>query len=83
VELTLALLREGAVVGRSSPDLPAADDKGQIAYIATIPSTGLTPGRYEVRAILRQGQSAAEETTFFNIGASPSASTEAPPGKVR
>jgi VWFA-related protein len=83
VELTLALLREGAVVGRSSPDLPAADDKGQIAYIATIPSAGLAPGRYEVRAILRQGQSAAEETTFFNIGASPSASTEAPPGKVR
>jgi VWFA-related protein len=82
-ELTLALMREGAVVGRSSPDLPGADDKNQIAYIATIPSTGLTPGRYEVRAILRQGPSAAEETTFFNIGAPASASAGAPPGKVR
>jgi VWFA-related protein len=83
VELTLALLREGSVVGRSSPEPPGIDDKGQIAYIATIPSTGLTPGRYEVRALLRQGASAAEETTFFNIGAPASASAEAPPGKVR
>jgi VWFA-related protein len=82
-ELTLALLLEGALVGRSTPELPKPDDKGEIAYIATIPSKGLAPGRYEVRAILRQGASAAEETTFFNIGAKASASAEAPPGKVR
>jgi len=82
-ELTLALIREGAVVGRATPDLPGADDKGRIAYIATLPSTGLGPGRYEVRAILRQGASVAEETTFFNIGAPASASAEAAPGKVR
>ncbi|PYQ43114.1 MAG: hypothetical protein DMF77_10990 [Acidobacteria bacterium] len=65
-ELTLALLREGALVARSSPELPAPDDRGRIAYIATIPSTGLTAGRYEVRAILRQGAFVTEETTFFN-----------------
>ena len=83
LELTLALLREGTVVGRSTPDLPAPDDKGEIAYIATIPSTGLGPGRYEVRAILRQGALAAEETAFFIVGATTAASAEAPPGKVR
>ena len=82
-ELTLALLREGVVVARSSPELPGADEKNRIAYIATLPSTGLATGRYEVRAILRQGALAAEETTFFNIGAPASASAEAPPGKVR
>ncbi len=65
-ELTLALLREGTLVARSSPDLPAPDDKGRIAYIATIASTGLSAGRYEVRAILRQGALVSEETTFFN-----------------
>jgi VWFA-related protein len=65
-ELTLALLREGTLVARSSPDLPAPDDKGRIAYIATIPSTGLSAGRYEVRAILRQGTFVTEETAFFN-----------------
>lgn len=65
-ELTLALLREGALVARSSPDLPVPDDKGRIAYIATIPSTGLSAGRYELRAILRQGALVTEETTFFN-----------------
>ena len=65
-ELTLALLREGTLVARSSPDLPAPDEKGRIAYIATIPSTGLSAGRYEVRAILRQGTLMTEETAFFN-----------------
>jgi hypothetical protein len=65
-ELTLALLREGTLVARSSPELPAPDEKGRIAYIATIPSTGLATGRYEVRAILRQGTLVTEETTFFN-----------------
>jgi hypothetical protein len=80
-ELTLALLREGELVARSSPDLPAPDDEGRIAYIGTIPSTGLAAGRYEVRAILRQGTSVTEETTFFNVGAPPAASAQAPPGK--
>jgi hypothetical protein len=46
--------------------LPPPDDKGRIAYIATIPSAGLAAGRYEVRAILRQGTLVAEETAFFN-----------------
>jgi VWFA-related protein len=81
-ELTLALLREGTLVARSSPELPAPDDKGRIAYIATIPSTGLSAGRYEVRAILRQGTLLTEETTFFNIGA-PSTSAAPAPGKGR
>jgi hypothetical protein len=77
-ELTLALLREGALVARSAPDLPAPDDKGRIAYIATIPSTGLAAGRYEVRAILRQGTLLTEETTFFSIGARASGSAQSP-----
>jgi VWFA-related protein len=71
VELTLALALEGSLVARSTPELPAPDEKGKIPYIATIPSTGLAPGRYEVRAILRQGAAAVEETAFFNIGGSP------------
>ena len=71
-ELTLELMRDGAVVGRSTPDLPAPDEKGRIAYIATIPSTGFAPGRYEVRAVFRQGSLAAEEIAFFNIAGAPS-----------
>ncbi len=71
-ELTLELVRDGAVVGRSTPDLPAPDERGRIAYIATIPSTGFAPGRYEVRALFRQGSLAAEEIAFFNIAGTPS-----------
>jgi VWFA-related protein len=82
-ELTVTLLLEGQVVARSTPDLPTPDDKGRIAYIATIPCTGLAAGRYEVRVHLRQGAAGAEETTFFNIGAPAAASAEPPPGKGR
>ena len=80
-ELTLALLREGQLVARSSPELPAADEKGRIAYIATIPSTGLAAGRYEVRAILKQGALITEETAFFHIGGPASGSAPPSPGK--
>lgn len=82
-ELTLALLLDGAVVARSTPELPAPDEKGRIAYVATVPSTGLAGGRYEVRATLRQGGATTEETTFFSIGAPAAASAQAPPGKGR
>jgi VWFA-related protein len=70
--LTLEFSREGALVGRSSVELPAADSSGQIPYVATVPTESLAPGRYEVSAVVRLGQAASRERTFFTI-AEPSA----------
>jgi VWFA-related protein len=67
--LTLEFAREGAVVARSSAALPAADSEGRISYIASVPSQSLAPGRYEVDALVQQGEAAVRESTFFTIAA--------------
>ena len=67
--LTLEFSREGAVVGRSSADLPDADSEGRIPYVASVPTESLAPGRYEVRALVHVGEAAAGERAFFTIAA--------------
>jgi hypothetical protein len=67
--LTLEFAREGAVVGRSSVELPAADPLGRIPYVASVPTQSLAPGRYEVAAVVRQGAAAAQERAFFTVTA--------------
>jgi hypothetical protein len=65
--LTLEFSRDGAVVGRSSVDLPAPDSMGRIPYVASIPTQSLAPGRYEVTAVVKAGEAAVQERTFFVI----------------
>jgi VWFA-related protein len=65
--LLIEFERDGAVVGRSAPDLPAADAAGRVPYLVTIPARTLGPGHYEVTAVLRQGRSMVQERTTFTI----------------
>jgi hypothetical protein len=65
--LTLEFSRAGAVVGRSSAELPLPDSHGRIPYVASIPTESLPPGRYEVTAVVKVGETAARERTFFTI----------------
>ena len=67
--LTLEFSRDGAVVGRSTAELPAPDAAGHIPYVASVPTQSLAPGRYEVAAIVSQGDTAARERAFFTIAA--------------
>ncbi len=67
--LTLEFSRDGAVVGRSSVELPPPDSTGRIPYVASIPTQSLAPGRYEVSAVVREGEAAARERTFFTLAA--------------
>jgi len=66
-ELLLEFLQEGAVVARSTPALPTADDKGRIPFIVPVPSTRFAPGRIEVRAVVKQGSHSTEGRAFFAI----------------
>jgi VWFA-related protein len=65
--LALEFSREGAVVGRSSVELPPPDAAGRIPYVASVPTQSLAPGRYEVAAVVRAGEAAARERAFFTI----------------
>ncbi len=67
VQLTLQFLQNGLAVSQAQIDLPAADAQGRIPYLATVPSESLQPGDYEVRAVVSQGDSAAEEHAFLTL----------------
>jgi VWFA-related protein len=66
-KLTFQLMRDGKVVGQSTLELPDANEKGEIPYVATVPIEDLDPGRYEVRAVVLQGESSVSEHGFFTI----------------
>jgi VWFA-related protein len=65
--LTLEFSRDGAIVGRSSADLPLPDAAGRIPYVASVPTQSLPPGRYEVTVVVKAGDAAARGQTFFTI----------------
>jgi VWFA-related protein len=67
-ELTLELRRDGKLVGRSTPELPAPDAEGRIPYIASIAAKAFEPGLYQIRAVLRQGNLTAYQSTSVRMG---------------
>ncbi len=67
-QLALEFMRDGRVVGKSSVELPEADERGRIAYIANVPCRSFTPGRYEVTALVSQGEAWAQQRAFFFVG---------------
>ena len=66
-KLTLDFLRDGKVVGRAQPPVPAPDGSGRIAYVGGVPSGSFPPGAYEVRLTLAQGEEKATASTKFDL----------------
>jgi hypothetical protein len=66
-DLALEFVHDGAVVARSEAVLPDPDAQGRIPYVATVPGTRFTAGRYEVRAEVRQDGQTAQESAFFRV----------------
>ncbi len=65
--LTLDFLLDGEVIARATPELTQPDEEGRIPYIATLPMEKFKAGRYELRAVVNQGQQSVEEHAFFTI----------------
>jgi VWFA-related protein len=57
----------GKVIAVAPVQLPMPDSTGSIRYVATIPAAKFQPGRYQIRAFVRQGTATAEEYAFFSI----------------
>ncbi len=66
-KLTLDFVRDGKIVGRAQPPVPAPDASGRIAYVGGVPSGGFPPGAYEVRLTLAQGAAQVTESTRFEL----------------
>lgn len=65
--LTLDFVRDGKIVGRAQPPLPARDASGRLAYVGGVPSSGFPPGAYEVRLTLTQGARSVTSSARFEL----------------
>ena len=65
--LTLDFVKDGKIVGRAQPPLPAPDVQGRIAYVGGVPSAGFAPGRYEIRLTAAQGTARTTASTALEL----------------
>ncbi len=65
--LVVDLLREGKLISRSTPDLPASAGGAEIPYLANLPVGTLQPGQYEFRATLVQGAAGDRKTIAVTL----------------
>lgn len=63
-QVTLEFEKDGKLIARTTPEMPAVDALGTIPYIAT---AKLEPGSYDVRAVVRAGGVATERRLSFTI----------------
>jgi hypothetical protein len=66
-QVELEISRGGRVIARAPVQLPEPDSTGAIRYVGTLPVAKFEPGRYQIRALARQGTAAAEEYAFFSL----------------
>ena len=65
--LVIDLLRDGKLLTRSTPDLPAVNAQGEIPYLANVPVGALKPGEYEFRATYYQGKAGDQRTIAVTL----------------
>ena len=65
--LTLDFARDGKVVARSPPAMPAPDRSGRLAYVGGVSVAAFPPGAYEVRLTLAQGAETASASTRVEL----------------
>jgi len=65
--LRFEVSKGGKSVRRIEQPLWPADESGRIAMVVRLPISNLEPGRYDLRAVARQGESAAEQRIAFEI----------------
>lgn len=66
-QLIVQYMRDGSVVGSHAAQLPAADASGRIPQVVSAPAESMPEGAYEIRVIVKQGPSAAEERAFVTV----------------
>ena len=68
MQLTLEILQNNREIGKTSGDLPAADERGQIKYAGSFGIDKFQAGEYELRVTVSDGQSSVTRSTTFLIG---------------
>lgn len=66
-EAVIQYLKEGVELAKAALPLPAADRSGKIPYVFSSPVDTMPPGIYEIKVLVRQGASMAEESVIVTI----------------
>jgi hypothetical protein len=63
----MAFYKDGQYLGAAEAPLPEMQKDGRIPYIANLPADKFTPGAYEIRMGVTQGNSKVERMVAFQI----------------
>lgn len=66
-QLAMELFKDGAALAKTAVPLPAADSRGLIPYLFSLPFAKFPPGNYELKMTATQGKTRAEERTSFVV----------------
>lgn len=67
VKLTMSFYKEGQYLGAAEAPLPPVQQDGRIPYIANLPADKFSPGAYQIRIGVSQGNSKVEENVAFQV----------------
>jgi VWFA-related protein len=68
MQMTLEILQNNRQIGKTSGDLPAADERGQIKYAGSFAIDKFQAGEYSLRVTVSDGQNSVTRATNFVIG---------------
>ncbi len=68
LQVTLEILQNNRPVGKTSGELPPADERGQIKYASSFPLDKFSPGVFELRVTVSDGVNSATRSTTFSLG---------------
>ena len=68
LQVTLEILQNKRVVGKTSGELPAADERGQIKYASSFALDKFSPGVYELSVTVSDGVNSVTRSTTFSLG---------------
>lgn len=68
MQVTLEILQNNRQVGKSSGELPAADERGQIKYAGSFAIHKFPAGEFELKITVSDGQHSVSRSTHFSIG---------------
>jgi hypothetical protein len=68
LQVTLEILQNNRPVGKTSGELPPADERGQIKYASSFPLDKFSPGVFELKVTVSDGVNSATRSTTFSLG---------------
>ena len=68
MQMTLEILQNNRQVGKTSGELPPADERGQIKYASSFPLDKFSPGVFELKVTVSDGVNSTSRSTTFKIG---------------